>query len=673
MLPNSPRTWAARWLLCLGVATTPTLAAAQAGSDGAPPTAPSGAPALDSLENYFAKLETAKLIDVQTGSIDSLRKELASAEVLLGEGAFVEAAVALYSIVASPRFSALSDFVEFQNAEYDLGVALFRTGAYGASVDAFTRVLKRGSAATYWGPSHRRVVDIAIETRDHDRYLAILAKADKKDDALPPSAAGERAYLRARSLYERQDFAGADTELTSISRKSRLYSSALYLRGVIAARNGKYRRAADAMCEIAAAPGNDRFAFVVDDRYFTIKDLARLGLGRIAHEQGKYDDAYYHYFQIPDDSTYLSEALFEAAWSMYQKRELATARDLTAEFLASFPNSPLWPEATLLAGYVELADCKFDDSQKLYDALVAKLEPVVAELDAIRKEPSRTHSLFAQAIGKWREARKTGDTQLIGAAKAAPVNLNAQMLGLLRVDPVFLRLSDAVMGANRAAGEAPGVTLAWAQLRRKLATVQVAGASEGPAGATSNDNDAVRNDLQGLAEEARRSLAHLERGARSGAVPKDVADEERSKLQSVIDRIVAAQSKASQAGSESTANSSTDLPAMVARDLTQARRIEASAQALLRNMDNAVRARALQSIERVYNDTRRVLDKAKLGKIDAVIGQKRKLDIEVQDLAAGRFPAELIGRMWNQGLIGDDEEVWPIEADFWADEYEGWR
>ena len=93
-------------------------------------------------------------------------------------------------------------------------------------------------------------------------------------------------------------------------------------------------------------------AFVVDERYFTIKDLARLGLGRIAHEQGEYDDAYYHYFQIPDDSAYLPDALFEASWSMYQKRELATARDLVHEFLATFPSSPLWPEASLLAGYV---------------------------------------------------------------------------------------------------------------------------------------------------------------------------------------------------------------------------------------------------------------------------------------------------------------------------------
>ena len=59
--------------------------------------------------------------------------------------------------------------------------------------------------------------------------------------------------------------------------------------------------------------------------------------------------------------------------------------------------------------------------------------------------------------------------------------------------------------------------------------------------------------------------------------------------------------------------------------------------------------------------------------VDAVIGQKRALGIKVQDLAAGRFPEELYGRMWEQGMIGDDEELWPFEGEFWADEYEGWR
>ena len=41
--------------------------------------------------------------------------------------------------------------------------------------------------------------------------------------------------------------------------------------------------------------------------------------------------------------------------------------------------------------------------------------------------------------------------------------------------------------------------------------------------------------------------------------------------------------------------------------------------------------------------------------------------------AAGRFPEELIGRMWNASMIADDEEYWPFEGEYWADEYSGWR
>ncbi|HEY0252389.1 MAG TPA: tetratricopeptide repeat protein, partial [Kofleriaceae bacterium] len=317
----------------------------------------------DPLAKYFSTLETMKLIDVESGTLESLKRELATGEKLLTDGAYTNAAVALYAIVKSPRYASFSDFVEYQNAEYDLAVALARAGAYGASLEVIDNILKRGPAAPYWGPAHRRAVDIGIETRDHAGILARL-EAIKTNDPIPPSAAGERSYLRGRAAYDAGKLTDAQGELALISKKSRLYSSAVYLRGVIWAREGELKQSAEAMCEIAGTEDNSKFTFVVDDRYFTVKDLARLGLGRLAHEQGEYDDAYYHYFQIPDDSLYLSDALFEASWSMYQKRELATARDLVHEFLRTFPTSPLWPEASLLAGYTELADCKFDDSQK---------------------------------------------------------------------------------------------------------------------------------------------------------------------------------------------------------------------------------------------------------------------------------------------------------------------
>src|SRR5688572_3479174 len=75
----------------------------------------------DPLAKYFGALEAAKLIDVESGNLETLRRELGIAEALLRDGTFGNAAVALFAIVKSPRYAAFTDFVEFQNAEYDLG------------------------------------------------------------------------------------------------------------------------------------------------------------------------------------------------------------------------------------------------------------------------------------------------------------------------------------------------------------------------------------------------------------------------------------------------------------------------------------------------------------------------------------------------------------------------
>jgi hypothetical protein len=67
------------------------------------------------------------------------------------------------------------------------------------------------------------------------------------------------------------------------------------------------------------------------------------------------------------------------------------------------------------------------------------------------------------------------------------------------------------------------------------------------------------------------------------------------------------------------------------------------------------------------------LRRARLGKIDAVVGQKRKLEKQIEDLAAGRFPPEMFGKLHIEGLIRDDEEYWPPEPEIWLDEYEGYK
>ena len=630
----------------------------------------------DPLAKYFAALEQMKLVDVESGNLDSLRRELGLAEGLLKDGAFANAAVALYAIVKSPRYGAFTDFVEFQNAEYDLAVALARAGSYGAALDAIEDVLARGPAAPYFGPAHRRAVDIALESRNHAGVLARL-ESIKTSDPIPPSAAGERAYLRGRSAYDQGKLADAEGELVTISKKSRLYSSAVYLRGVIRARRGELKGSAEAMCEIAATPDDDRFTFVVDERYFTIKDLARLGLGRLAHEHGEYDDAYYHYFQIPDDSAYLPDALFEASWSMYQKRELATSRDLVKEFLKTFPTSPLWPEASLLAGYVELADCKFDDSQQWYDKLVARLQPIVDEIDKVRKDPELRRQLFAKAITRFHEVKSTGE--IVGKTKPIALAPPDEVLALLRLDPTFTRLNDAITGMDELARGAPNVTRAWQSLGAQVTEKHVATVATDKTMEQEQlaDANAVVEDLRRLAAQVADQRAELVNAVREGVLPADAAKDEDARLVALQTKATAAVDKALAAADTAAKAVETQAVAgikpLLENDLNEARRLDKIAHDLAHKLDAAGEKLAQASIDKLYAETRRVLDKAKLGKVDAVIGQKRKLDIEVQDLAAGRFPAELIGKLWNASMIGDDEEFWPWQGEFWADEYEGWR
>jgi tetratricopeptide (TPR) repeat protein len=625
----------------------------------------------EQIAAYYQQLEKLGLIDVETGTRDSLSADVRVAEDLLNQGAAAEAAVALYAIVESPRYADLEEYVEYHNAEYYLGVALARGGAYDAALAYLMRAVARGPKSLYFAPAHRRAIDIAIETRGYQKVLDMLGDVTLAEPP-PPEPASERAYLRARIAYDAGNFAAAEGELARLSRRSRLYSSALYLRGVIRTRQGNLRDAADALCEIADTPDDDRFTFVVDERYFRIKDLARLGLGRIAHERGEYDDSYYHYFQIPEDSDRLPDALFEASWSMYQKRELGTARDLAAELARTFPTSPTWPEARLLAGYVELADCEFDAAQKHYDALVAELGPLVAELDRVRKSPAKREALFATALERRRAERADPGSRLPTRAST----LRERVLGLLRIDPEYVRLHEAMVGLRGAEGQARLAIQAWTRLGRRLATAKVGAVAPDDAGEDDNVIE-LAEDVRRLAGELARAKGELRRGVQERTLEAAAAREERARLDAMAGDIAALEADVRRAAAAADRGAVETAPPplrpLVERDLAAARALETASRRLEARLRGRADAIAQAAVDRLHADTKRVLDKARLGKIDAVIGQKRRLEIEVQDLAAGRFPPELHGKMWEQGLIGDDEEFWPFEGEYWADEYEGYR
>ena len=65
--------------------------------------------------------------------------------------------------------------------------------------------------------------------------------------------------------------------------------------------------------------------------------------------------------------------------------------------------------------------------------------------------------------------------------------------------------------------------------------------------------------------------------------------------------------------------------------------------------------------------------RARLTHIDAVIGKKKKLEIEIANLRQGRYPGRSVRDLQLEGLMGDDEEYWPFEGEYWSDEYENYK
>jgi tetratricopeptide (TPR) repeat protein len=582
-------------------------------------------PAPDPMARYLADLEKAGVVagDDQPATVETIRAALVAAETDLVTGNAEVATTRLFRIVEAERFAKLSYAPEYANAELTLGRALVRAGAYASAERYLLRVLAHGPKSPFFAPAYRAMVDIALETREQASVLAMLTGAEaslaKGANAgdLPRDSRAEHAYLAGKVAYEAGDLGAAEAHFANVDRQSRFFAAALYFRGLAHARKGHYAAARASLCEIVEQVDQSRFTFFIDGRYYAIKDLAYLALGRIAHEQGKYDDAYYFYFRVPEDSDRLPEALFEASWSMFQKQEYEAAGAFLDQFDRSFPKSPLAPDVLLLHAMIDLKSCQFDRVRSELEELVRVYKPVEAEVAALLKDPGRRRALYKRLLSK----------QQIGAA-------NDPVVELLKIDPKFYRYVSDIVALDREAGQLPAQIAVWDELTAKQ-TGQAKGSEASEAVQLVQDIEALRPLAKGDPE--------------------------------MEDRVGDLLTQARRAARPVSGRGPWAAEAAAAQNLTiEARALRASLVAATSEIAEA----ALRELD---GRLREMLRQARLTQIDAVIGKKKKLEIEIANLREGRYPPDMFAALQLEGLMGDDEEYWPFEGEYWSDEYTNYK
>jgi hypothetical protein len=616
------------------------------------------------LAHYLQTLARLRLLPVESGSVAQLQVLVAEGERLYLAGQDNEAAILLLEAVESPRFADFKSFDEYVAAEHMAGAALLRIGSLNTARRYLQRVIERGPQTAYYGPAVRKYVDVALALGDVQAAADWLAPHEAR---MTDDAKNELRYLRARARYDAADSAGAAVVFGQIDKRSRFYANAQYFLGAIAAKEKKYKQAERRFCAVADQGADDHYGFYVDDRFFQVQDLARLALGRTAHEMHRGDDAFYYYFQVPHDSPRVQAALFEAAFASYEGHQQDTALDLLDQLQARFPQSPYVDEAAILRGYVALARCDFERADKQFSAFLAHFTPLADEIERIEQNPVRRRDLYQELL----------------RADAGRTPLQAQrrtLLALLAVDPQFYRLHAEVRALDAEVARSGHLADALSAIAVRYSGSEKPRAALAAGSDAVDDSAALDHDLQ-LGFTLARSLGEQLDAMRAANAPaRELTAREQElaalarRLQSVKERALTAKQKhkAKQIAAEPSAGKGmpTGLAPLLTRDVAFARELPSRTTALREKLVRAASARAEFALQALHKRLSGMLRRARIGRIDAVMASKRRLELQIESLAAGRFPAELHDPLLVQGLLNDDEEFWPFQGEDWPDEYE---
>jgi hypothetical protein len=337
----------------------------------------------------------------------------------------------------------------------------------------------------------------------------------------------------------------------------------------------------------------------------------------------------------------------------------------------------------LLRATLAVKTCHFGEASRGFEQFLKDYEPVETAVAEAEKNPVARRALARRLLGSppqdgvGRHDTKEGDLS----------TLEGRLVRLLSVDPAFFRLRDFARGLRKEADDAAGVEAGWRALEGKLSATGAApvaaaraqdeavallertGALGGEIAAAADQATLVRESLgpppkDGVGRDDPRPAVH--KHAREDLQTLAGLERRRVKLASELRKL------ASDAAPPATGDGQS-LSQMAARDRAQAASLRVRAAALADRLDQKKGELLGAALADLKIRLATMLRHARLGRVDALIGQKKRLEKEIEDLASGKFPASMQSRLHIEGLIGDDEEYWPYEGEYWADEYENFK
>jgi tetratricopeptide (TPR) repeat protein len=556
---------------------------------------------------------------------DEVGQSLKRGEAAHLDGGSRSAAALLGSLKLDPGFAKTPRSAQTDNILYDLAGALIREGAYGQARRVLLELLRTPGGSSFRAPAFRKLTDLTLESGQYEQSLTMLQSlpadlsTDEKDEA---------AYLKGKALAFLGFPAESARAFESVSRHSRFRAAALYMLGVLALEAGEVERAESRFCSIVHQPASGgqtgRFTFFVSDKTLDIIDHAWLALARIRHDRGEYPRAIDSYNQVRPGSPAHQQALYESAWSLFRSGRFVRARHQLEDLLDRNPHMADWPAANLLLGYSMLSECLFEPAMEVFRTLEKHLGTGAA----------RRATLTAPELAAVPSGSRVATAISLGAG------IHSTIQRVLSLRSTLARLASGLPQQPR---PVPGADLN-ADLEADLSRARHLSSLLAEIGARSTPGDRAEIDL--LSRQVREAAATARR-ARDALLVGQLG----------------------LAASDTSLVRDQDLP----REYLTAEeaglvKLGERLKALARSGDGFARAGRSRWKNRAARKVSGWARAAHIGKVDTVLARKQSLEIEVQNLAQGRYPLSLFTDLARAGLVDETMEYWPYDGEDWPDE-----
>jgi len=274
------------------------------------------------------------------------------------------------------------------DAQYYLAESLFYSANYYPAQTSFERIVNMGPVHPHYDNAVMKLIELFGFTGVVDQFNYYYNNFLQTTRSGAGGGALRVRYALGRTLYLQGKLEEAKGMFANFPKGSQYTGQARYHYGEILVKEGfeaaqagnqdialqRYQSAMPVFQDVAALPTS------TDDQV-DVQHLSWLALGALHFEMRDLSQAIYAYQQVPKDSRYFSDGLFQICWAYILLGDFQGALRTIEIFQLAFPQDTREPELKLLAAHLRVKLEEYDQAVVDYKAVVSEYEAIKLQLD----------------------------------------------------------------------------------------------------------------------------------------------------------------------------------------------------------------------------------------------------------------------------------------------------